>query len=986
MGIEDYKVLSFWSFNEKMEHEEVRNQIRDFKNCGYGGFFMHARAGLEIEYMSKEWFDVCRVAIYEAQKQQLSVWLYDENGWPSGFADGKVPAYGDDFVAKHICFSNVAPNNKADIIGAYKKQGEGYISVKPDSSDADLFCIVARLKGYADLLNFDAVSNFIKHTHEVYKRELGEYFGTTVKGIFTDEPQLVGKYPYTYSFPQKYMEKYNESFIDNAWMLQSDLPETTAFKYKVCKLFGEMFTQSFTCQIEEWCAKNNLIFTGHFSNEDGLCNQVKANFNLMEHYKKMSRPGIDFLGRRLTSLVLLKQVADSAFLHNKNIITSESFGCAGWDVTFDDLSLISSYQAAFGVNSIVTHLSAYSMKGRRKRDYPAFYSYQEPWWDTFYNLADNIAQNNGFLAEGKRKPTTLVIHPTTSMWCLTGGSTTFSEKSQEISNQFRILNENLIDLQRDYLLISEDDFMQLKCENQKLYFNDNCFDTVIIPYSVSLNASTYKILKEFSNGKNVCFINQKPYMCEGQKTDFINDIFGVVIQNRKAFIDKFFLSLNLTPLTQIVSGYGGKIASGVILTSYFNKTEERICVLNTSYTDKKDVYIKTKGNKSVVLISGKNETVLNAVFDGKYTYSEFVLEPKQSSFFKIVDFVSNKKVSEKSQYRQLNDFSVKLTDLNALNIDMCDVYLNDELFIQNANIINETDKIYETAFSKKESTKVSLFYKFSVDFKNGIPSEIYGVFESESLDKITVNNNDLNIDVDDWWVDKSFKRYDIKDFIINGENNVVLEFTIIPPEELAENGDFEGYKNKFFYPIEPESIYVLGEFDVKTNGMIYETPEFYTVDGDFYLSDLTVKNSIEFTKQNLWFYRGNYELNTSFDAKCDEVYTLKFDNSHFTCADVFVNGIKCESIFKAPLETKLNNIIDGKNDLRIVIYGSNRNLLGPHHHIKGNPHFLGVDTFKGNKTWTDLIYPDINGNSTYTEKYSFVKYKVGSIKLLKQTR
>ena len=70
---------------------------------------------------------------------------------------------------------------------------------------------------------------------------------------------------------------------------------------------------------------------------------------------------------------------------------------------------------------------------------------------------------------------------------------------------------------------------------------------------------------------------------------------------------------------------------------------------------------------------------------------------------------------------------------------------------------------------------------------------------------------------------------------------------------------------------------------------------------------------------------------------------------------------------------------NGKNELEIIVYGNNRNLLGPHHHIKGNPHFVGTDTFKGKASWSDFIYPDLVDDSTYTEKYSFVKCSTGKI-------
>ena len=55
MGIKNfenrYKMISFWSWNMDMNESEVRSQIRGFAEQGFGGFFVHSRAGLTIEYM-----------------------------------------------------------------------------------------------------------------------------------------------------------------------------------------------------------------------------------------------------------------------------------------------------------------------------------------------------------------------------------------------------------------------------------------------------------------------------------------------------------------------------------------------------------------------------------------------------------------------------------------------------------------------------------------------------------------------------------------------------------------------------------------------------------------------------------------------------------------------------------------------------------------------------------------------------------------------
>lgn len=42
-------------------------------------------------------------------------------------------------------------------------------------------------ENFIDTLNPDALRYFIELTHERYKKEIGEEFGRTVKGVFTDE-------------------------------------------------------------------------------------------------------------------------------------------------------------------------------------------------------------------------------------------------------------------------------------------------------------------------------------------------------------------------------------------------------------------------------------------------------------------------------------------------------------------------------------------------------------------------------------------------------------------------------------------------------------------------------------------------------------------------------------------------------------------------------------------------------------------------------
>ena len=45
----EYRSLPFWSWNDKLDQEELKWQIRQMHQQGVGGFFMHARDRLKTE-------------------------------------------------------------------------------------------------------------------------------------------------------------------------------------------------------------------------------------------------------------------------------------------------------------------------------------------------------------------------------------------------------------------------------------------------------------------------------------------------------------------------------------------------------------------------------------------------------------------------------------------------------------------------------------------------------------------------------------------------------------------------------------------------------------------------------------------------------------------------------------------------------------------------------------------------------------------------
>ena len=105
-----YRPIPFWSWNEKLDVVETAEQIHKMDDVGIGGFFMHARSGLSIEYLGEKWFSCIESCLKKARELHMNAWVYDENGWPSGFGNGKVNGKGEKFQQKYLRIEKIVEN------------------------------------------------------------------------------------------------------------------------------------------------------------------------------------------------------------------------------------------------------------------------------------------------------------------------------------------------------------------------------------------------------------------------------------------------------------------------------------------------------------------------------------------------------------------------------------------------------------------------------------------------------------------------------------------------------------------------------------------------------------------------------------------------------------------------------------------------------------------------------------------------------------
>src|SRR5690625_4211900 len=95
-----YGIHPFWFWNGEMSDSQIQHQITEMADKGITGFFICARQGMSIPYLSEEWFRKVSYAIEIAADHNMNVWLYDEYPYPSGMAGGEVTLEHAD--AKHV--------------------------------------------------------------------------------------------------------------------------------------------------------------------------------------------------------------------------------------------------------------------------------------------------------------------------------------------------------------------------------------------------------------------------------------------------------------------------------------------------------------------------------------------------------------------------------------------------------------------------------------------------------------------------------------------------------------------------------------------------------------------------------------------------------------------------------------------------------------------------------------------------------------------
>ena len=974
----DKRSVPFWAWNAKMDEKELRRQVRQMKKAGVGGFFIHSRVGLETDYLGAEWMNCVKAVVEEAKEQGLYAWLYDEDRWPSGTAGGRVTACGDVYRCKGLTMEilpcaaydelyqkEIRPredfaDDRTGLLAAYRAvtDGDNIVSyerlkmVEQERFSENEALLVARLEVSApsewfnheappDNLNPDCVRKFIQETHEKYKEAVGDEFGKTILGIFTDEPSLNDRFacfgerkswiPWTYGYGAFFRERSGYDFFDVLPLFYFHGENSLKIRHDYWCSISQRYGESYFRTLEQWCEENHLLFTGHFLQEDKMGLSTRVNGAVMPHYRYMHIPGIDMLCEQTREYLTVKQCTSVAHQLGKKQVITETYGCTGWDFTFEGQKWIGDWQYVLGVNRRCPHLMHYSLRGCRKRDYPPCFNYNTTWWHENKIVEDYFARLSVALEQGEAVRNILLLHPVSTAWSRLGvnpygNPIRRGERDvpglNEYGNRLNALIEYLMRRHLDCDLGDELIIRQHgRAVSGQFVIGEARYGTVVLPPMDTLLSSTCtKLLDYMEQGGFVYAMTPYAQMVGAGKA--ASDILDRLVSHRHWIVvdtyEELIGRLNCYRSIWIENGEGQE-CEDVLYQLRKKEDEYYLFLVNNNRGREVNVTIRLPFPADAVQMDPLSGA-LSKESCCEYGTGEIRIRAHLDKTGSALFYLKEKK-EEKTRFQ--GPFAYRLNHRNVLTLDRCRYRIGDSEWSGEQEVWQAQKEIREALEMRPifhngteqrykwidkphpgDGTPVELVFRFT----SGIPLKQAAVALERPEDfRILLNGREIPREIDGWLLDKEISRWRLPE-ISQGENELILVCA---------------YRND----MELENLYLEGEFGV---------------DGERRLTALpTVLSTGSWTEQGLKHYCGNVIYQVEYEWKeepnSESRVWLKLPPIEGVCVKVRVNGQ--ETLLPWNFERALSIekwLYRGKNQIEVEVVGSPRNMMGPFH-LKEKP-------------------------------------------------
>lgn len=514
---------------------DIRNKAAYYKDtCGLGGVVCNVPFGENYLKSESEWKTFVD-GVKDMHKGGLRVWIYDEDGYPSLAAGGRVLEADPSLEALEM---------------VYDKDSKTPFMVRPCYEYAHACNNFYMARRYPNPLNSKATQKFIELTHQAYYNHLGtELFGQ-VEAFFTDEPSMMAvnlgelredvrknvkvidpidttkknlpMISWANDLPEKYKAIYGEELMPQvASLFTGDSEKDKVIRQKFWSLLAEIDLDNYYQAIQSWLKTSREanqgkgpVSSGHGLREENPSNHVSLDGNKLLVSSGFDIPGLDQLSSDPTIWGDNAWMAaffpnSSAALNGQRRVMCEM---SDFDQTLNGknpadvqhMQAATAWQMAFGVTDFTLYYTIAYGEKYPDRNEKAYRKY-----------CDFVGRVNSVLMEATPVRKILLYYPIYDLqreYIPTAAKMSWrtqSEITKTIESSFRQLGANLLKAQTQFVLV---DYLVLEKakvnSNGTIQVGANQYSAVVFPKGITLPASVSKIMEEAkSKGVKIVYAN-----------------------------------------------------------------------------------------------------------------------------------------------------------------------------------------------------------------------------------------------------------------------------------------------------------------------------------------------------------------------------------------------------------------------------------------------------------------------------------------------
>jgi len=483
-----------------------------FKDLGLGGIVCNV--SFDRYMQSEDHWKTLVQAVKSCSQLGLRVWIYDEDGYPSGSAGGLVLKKNPDHEALSLTYDPNRPEPFA---------------LRPAYEHTHASNNYGAARRYPNLIDDKAVKSFIDITHQAYRHRLNEYFGNTIEAFFTDEPSLIAvnigalpesvrknvrvvdpldetlaplaSVPWVPDLPQLYEQRYGEDInASRRSLFQGNEQEDRKVRRQFWALISDLIAQRYFGRLREWATEHNVASSGHALWEEMPLHHVPLYGNALKALRRMDIPGLDMLSSDPQAVIytgwMTAILPASAALFNggRKIMTEVSDFSQIMDngnaASLEHMQATAAWQAALGVT-----------------EYTLYYDYRRRSAEDYRSYCDYVGRLNAVLRDAQPTCRVLLYYPIYDLWSnylpIPGKLTveSQSDRTQKLVSSFMELGQQMVRRQVTFALADHELLSQADVQGSQLDVRGHRFEALVLPAGVMLPKTAMEKIEQFrSNG------------------------------------------------------------------------------------------------------------------------------------------------------------------------------------------------------------------------------------------------------------------------------------------------------------------------------------------------------------------------------------------------------------------------------------------------------------------------------------------------------